>query len=81
MPAASACTPYCAGGPTAGANVSACAGGTAPVVGKPASRTGARGTISRAIREHADRLPEIIEAREALESKLAALAAELEDLR
>ena len=32
--------------------------------------------ITEAIRAHADRLPEIIEARDALESKLAALAAE-----
>jgi GntR family transcriptional repressor for pyruvate dehydrogenase complex len=32
--------------------------------------------IGEAIRAHADRLPEVIEARDALESKLAALAAE-----
>ncbi len=32
--------------------------------------------ITEAIREHADRLPAVIEARDALESKLAALAAE-----
>ena len=30
----------------------------------------------KALREHADRLPEVIEAREALEVKLAGLAAE-----
>jgi GntR family transcriptional repressor for pyruvate dehydrogenase complex len=32
-------------------------------------------TITQAIRDHADRLPEIIETRDALETKLAALAA------
>lgn len=31
--------------------------------------------IAEAVREHADRLPEVLEARDALESKLAALAA------
>ncbi|UUW88113.1 FadR/GntR family transcriptional regulator [Pimelobacter simplex] len=34
------------------------------------------GTIAQAIRAHADRLPEIIETRDALETKIAALAAE-----
>ncbi|MFD6517939.1 FadR/GntR family transcriptional regulator [Rhodococcus sp. NPDC060176] len=33
------------------------------------------GTVIRALREHADRLPDVIEAREALEVKLAELAA------
>ncbi|WGX98158.1 FadR/GntR family transcriptional regulator [Nocardioides sp. L-11A] len=34
------------------------------------------GTIAQAIREHADRLPEILETRDALETKIAALAAQ-----
>jgi GntR family transcriptional repressor for pyruvate dehydrogenase complex len=34
------------------------------------------GTITQAIRDHADRIPEIIETRDALETKLAALAAQ-----
>src|SRR5919107_2301080 len=36
----------------------------------------ASGRITDAIRAHADRLPEVIEARDALETKLAALAAQ-----
>jgi GntR family transcriptional repressor for pyruvate dehydrogenase complex len=47
------------------------------------SRTAA-GTIAQAIRAHADRLPEILETRDALETKIASLAAQRhteEDLR
>jgi GntR family transcriptional repressor for pyruvate dehydrogenase complex len=39
----------------------------------PGAKTGA---VVRAIRAHADRLPEVIEARDALETKIAALAAQ-----
>ncbi len=45
------------------------------VTADSAQRASAR-SISDAIRAHADRIPEVIEARDALETKLAALAAE-----
>ncbi len=50
--------------------------GDGTVVTAEAARRASARSISDAIRAHADRIPEVIEARDALETKLAALAAE-----
>jgi GntR family transcriptional regulator, transcriptional repressor for pyruvate dehydrogenase complex len=50
--------------------------GDGTIVTEGAARRASARSISDAIRAHADRIPEVIEARDALETKLAALAAE-----
>ncbi len=50
--------------------------GDGTIVTAEAARRASARSISDAIRAHADRIPEVIEARDALETKLAALAAE-----
>jgi GntR family transcriptional repressor for pyruvate dehydrogenase complex len=49
--------------------------GDGTIVTAEAARRASARSISDAIRAHADRIPEVIEARDALETKLAALAA------
>ncbi|HEX6150601.1 FadR/GntR family transcriptional regulator [Nocardioides sp.] len=50
--------------------------GDGTIVTEEAARRAGAQSISDAIRAHRDRIPEVIEARDALETKLAALAAE-----
>ncbi len=50
--------------------------GDGTIVTEEAARRVSARSISDAVRAHADRIPDVIEARDALETKLAALAAE-----
>lgn len=50
--------------------------GDGTIVTEEAARRASARSISDAVRAHADRIPDVIEARDALETKLAALAAE-----
>ena len=50
--------------------------GDGTIVSEEAGRRDSARSIADAIRAHADRIPEVIETRDALETKLAALAAE-----
>ena len=50
--------------------------GDGTIVTEEADRRASARSISDAVRAHADRIPDVIEARDALETKLAALAAE-----
>lgn len=50
--------------------------GDGTIVTEEAARRASARSISAAVRAHADRIPDVIEARDALETKLAALAAE-----